>query len=793
MNQTGHLKYRSSPVSGVSSAFSTQRERILINCNVHRESSDGVECSLYAPLHQRIFTTASSSTSSSSSSSSSRSAFPGVLKVGLGVPSCERIDFMDIGNSLEPDSGAGTMPKIEILGLDSPSEHMHLSRMGALQKSQSESSDSLDGLFIGKKDEIVADGHPKEEPDVFDVDNDDRRASLLMMNFSLDEVNFAMDKLGEDAPISELVDFIFAAQIAENQVHDNPNHGNGERNKESTTESLFGTMDKTLRLLELGFSENQISAAIEKYGTEVPITELADAICADEVGDTCSAANKRLLTSFNRNRSWTSGMEDGPSNHSFDPFTVKTEEFCLDAGSQFSDIDLEKYKGKRPKEEYIDELSSLKRPKQEYNDDLSNYLGPTCAEPRKGVQMPVHRREVHRKARRLDGFEMLESSKPKSCKSVDKMVAKPPYFFYGNVMNLSHDSWMKISQFLYATEPEYVDTQFFSALSRKEGYIHNLPPGNRFHILPKPPTTIQEVIPHAKRWWPSWDTRKQLSCISTETTGISQLCDRLGKIVATSKGLLSVEQQRDILHQCKTSNLVWVGRNKLAPIEPEYIEKILGYPINHTRVAELSLQERLQLLKHCFQTDTLGYHLSVLKSLFPGGLSVLSIYSGFGGAEITLQRLGICLKGVVSVEPSEMKQKILKKWWQSAGQMGELVQIENIQKLTSSKVESLVQKFGGFDLIICQNPYNYYSKKPTMAVDSGGLGGLDFSLFYEFVRVLQRFVDDRRELSFQNFKTIFLKLITDVLRWSDDCPTIMPAKFGLRTQLIKMRKKKFMN
>ncbi|KAL7252286.1 hypothetical protein ACSBR1_014018 [Camellia fascicularis] len=730
---------------------------------------------------------------------------------------------MDIGNSLEPDSGAGTMPKIEILGLDSPSEHMHLSRMGdnvasssssnirssligmgfspslvdkvieekgednvdllletlfaysALQKSQSESSDSLDGLFIGKKDEIVADGHPKEvlhksycelsdsldslfgddkdtssspnfaaqicpkeEPDVFDVDNDDRRASLLMMNFSLDEVNFAMDKLGEDAPISELVDFIFAAQIAENQVDDNPNHGNGERNEESTTESLFGTMDKTLRLLELGFSENQISAAIEKYGTEVPITELADAICADEVGDTCSAANKHLLTSFNRNRSWTSGMEDGPSNHSFDPFTVKTEEFCLDAGSQFSDIDLEKYKGKRPKEEYIDELSSLKRPKQEYNDDLSSYLGPTCAEPRKGVQMPVHRREVHRKARRLDGFEMLESSKPKSCKSVDKMVAKPPYFFYGNVMNLSHDSWMKISQFLYATEPEYVNTQFFSALSRKEGYIHNLPPGNRFHILPKPPTTIQEVIPHTKRWWPSWDTRKQLSCISTETTGISQLCDRLGKIVATSKGLLSVEQQRDILHQCKTSNLVWVGRNKLAPIEPEYIEKILGYPINHTRVAELSLQERLQLLKHCFQTDTLGYHLSVLKSLFPGGLSVLSIYSGFGGAEITLHRLGIYLKGVVSVEPSEMKQKILRKWWQSAGQMGELVQIENIQKLTSSKVESLVQKFGGFDLIICQNPYNYSSKKPTMAVDSGGLGGLDFSLFYEFVRVLQR-------------------------------------------------------
>ncbi|XP_038904334.1 probable inactive DNA (cytosine-5)-methyltransferase DRM3 [Benincasa hispida] len=37
---------------------------------------------------------------------------------------------------------------------------------------------------------------------------------LLMMNFTVDEVNFAIDKLGGDAPINELVDFIIAAQIA---------------------------------------------------------------------------------------------------------------------------------------------------------------------------------------------------------------------------------------------------------------------------------------------------------------------------------------------------------------------------------------------------------------------------------------------------------------------------------------------------------------------------------------------------------------------------------------------------
>lgn len=36
--------------------------------------------------------------------------------------------------------------------------------------------------------------------------------------------------------------------------------------QEFITETLFGTMEKTLRLIEMGFSENEISTAIEKYG-----------------------------------------------------------------------------------------------------------------------------------------------------------------------------------------------------------------------------------------------------------------------------------------------------------------------------------------------------------------------------------------------------------------------------------------------------------------------------------------------------------------------------------------------
>ncbi|GMP76175.1 hypothetical protein CsSME_00032962 [Camellia sinensis var. sinensis] len=120
----------------------------------------------------------------------------------------EITEFTDNRNSSEQDGEAGTMPKNDILDL--PPDKIHSRHIGdnvasssgtnlrssfigmgfsqslvdkvieekgeddvdllletlfaysALQKPQSESSDSLDGLFCDKKDEIAADSHPKE-------------------------------------------------------------------------------------------------------------------------------------------------------------------------------------------------------------------------------------------------------------------------------------------------------------------------------------------------------------------------------------------------------------------------------------------------------------------------------------------------------------------------------------------------------------------------------------------------------------------------------------------------------
>jgi len=216
------------------------------------------------------------------------------------------------------------------------------------------------------------------------------------------------------------------------------------------------------------------------------------------------------------------------------------------------------------------------------------------------------------------------------------------------------------------------------------------------------------------------------------------MCSYLGKMLRESKGALTNEQQTKLLHYCRIMNLAWAGPNRLNPMEPEVLERILGYPINHTQNSEMTLADRFEALRVCYQTDTLGYHLSVLKPLFPGGITVLSLYSGIGGAAVALHRLGVYMKAVISVEFSETKRKILRRWWQGTDQTGELVQIEDVSKLTSNKLEYLRRKFGDIDLVICESPCTYTEKDAKQTPGVRDVEELDFTLYYEFVRVIQR-------------------------------------------------------
>ena len=140
---------------------------------------------------------------------------------------------------------------------------------------------------------------------------------------------------------------------------------------------------------------------------------------------------------------------------------------------------------------------------------------------------------------------------------------------------------------------------------------------------------------------------------------------------------------------------------------------------------------------HCglyFQVDTVAYHLSTLKELFPGGINLLSLFSGIGGAEVALYRLGIPLKNVVSVEISEVNRNIVRGWWEQTNQKGTLIDIADVQQLNGDRLEQLMNSFGGFDLVVGGSPCNNLAGSNRVSRD--GLEGKESALFYDYFRIL---------------------------------------------------------
>lgn len=120
--------------------------------------------------------------------------------------------------------------------------------------------------------------------------------------------------------------------------------------------------------------------------------------------------------------------------------------------------------------------------------------------------------------------------------------------------------------------------------------------------------------------------------------------------------------------------------------------------------------------------------------MYPGGINLLSLFSGIGGAEVALHRLGIPLKNVVSVEKSEVNRNIVRSWWEQTNQRGNLIDLEDIQQLDGNRLETLMNSFGGFDLIVGGSPCNNLAGSNRHHRD--GLEGKESSLFYDYFRIL---------------------------------------------------------
>ena len=179
---------------------------------------------------------------------------------------------------------------------------------------------------------------------------------------------------------------------------------------------------------------------------------------------------------------------------------------------------------------------------------------------------------------------------------IPNIALGPPYFYYENVAMTPKGVWATMSSHLYDIKPEFVDSLYFCAAARKRGYIHNLPIKNRFEIQPTPHYTIQEEFPLTKKWWPAWDKRTKLNCVLT-CIASAQLTNKIRKRLEKHERDPAV--QKDIVDQCKKWNLVWVGKNKAAPLEPYEMERLLGFPNNHTR--GISRKDRYKSLGNSFQ------------------------------------------------------------------------------------------------------------------------------------------------------------------------------------------------
>ncbi|XP_047061471.1 DNA (cytosine-5)-methyltransferase DRM2-like isoform X2 [Lolium rigidum] len=305
-----------------------------------------------------------------------------------------------------------------------------------------------------------------------------------------------------------------------------------------------------------------------------------------------------------------------------------------------------------------------------------------------------------------------------------------PFFFFENVALAPKGVWQTISRNLYDIQPEFVDSKYLCATARKRGYIHNLPIDNRSPIHPIPPKTIFEAFPHYKKWWPSWDQRRQLNCLLT-CVGTATLTRRIQCVLARSDNPPATDVQKYVMKECKKWNLIWVGKNKVASLEPDEYEYLLGFPKDHTR--GVGRTERYKALGNSFQVDTVAYHLSVLRNMFPNGVTVLSLFSGIGGGEVALHRLGIQMKTVVSVEISEVNRRILRGWWDQT-QTGTLIEIADVKSLSNDRIASLVSRFGGFDLVIGGSPCNNLTGSNRH--HRVGLDGDHSSLAYHYFRIL---------------------------------------------------------
>ncbi|XP_074330180.1 DNA (cytosine-5)-methyltransferase DRM2-like isoform X4 [Apium graveolens] len=496
------------------------------------------------------------------------------------------------------------------------------------------------------------------------------------------------------------------------------------------------------RFLEMGYPSRVVFQAIEEYGKDdeeailnAILTYLALENLPDEenhISNDPHVSDSAIIDT--EDLSDVNSVLESQGQNKY----IETMNLLEDMGFQYDEAftAINKCGLETPIEELVEFIDAAKMAKEDDVQDFQVRLNDV-GQPRNGKKQKLAIEEWWTNSGKhmqlMTGFGVPNDGIKTAHREIPAAGKGPPYFYYENMACTPKGVWEKMSRFLYKIEPEFVDSMHFSAAARKRGYIHNLPIDGRFAILPIPPSTIQEVLPLTNKWWPKWDRRTKLNCILTRH-GTAETTKKIKEELDKSGPDPPEHVRKNVLELCRRFNFVWVGKNKVAPLDPDEIEVIMGYSMNHTRGGGIRTTARYQCLGNSFQVDTVAYHLSVLTKLFPGGIKVLSLFSGIGGAEVALHRLGIPLKFVVSVESSETCRNILQSWWKQSNQQGKLIHISDVRDVTHGKLKELLDMSHGFDLVIGGSPCNNLAGRNCCTRD--GLYGDQSSLFFDYFRIL---------------------------------------------------------
>ncbi|KAE8729370.1 DNA (Cytosine-5)-methyltransferase DRM1/2 isoform 2 [Hibiscus syriacus] len=115
----------------------------------------------------------------------------------------------------------------------------------------------------------------------------------------------------------------------------------------------------------------------------------------------------------------------------------------------------------------------------------------------------------------------------------------------------------------------------------------------------------------------SVEDRKTL-CNNPNYKKSAKLTKMIRKALETYDDEPPLSVQKYVIDECQKWNLVWDGRNKVAPLEPDKVEILLGFHKNHIRGAA--------------------------RNMFLGGIKILSLLSEISDAEVAFYCIGIPLK-----------------------------------------------------------------------------------------------------------------------------------------------------